>query len=90
MNSEFDDTKMVAHLPNLDIEVIHRRSWEGNEEMLLITLRATPSFEAFFQFLDRTNPFALWARAIEMTWAPWLRLANPAANAEPKVSASAE
>jgi hypothetical protein len=78
MKSDYNDTKAVAHLPNLDIEILHRRPWAGNEELLSITLRATPSFEAFFQFLESANPFAIWTRAIETAWAPWLRVTNPA------------
>jgi len=81
MNSEYDDTKAVAHLPNLDIEIHHRRPWEGNEEILTITLRAVPSFESFFDFLEAANPAVTWMRAIETAWAPWLRLAKKPASA---------
>jgi hypothetical protein len=78
MSSEYDDTTAVAHLPNLDIEIHHRRPWEGNEEILTITLRAAPSFESFFQFLEAANPAIAWMGAIETAWTPWLRLAKPA------------
>src|SRR5215208_2091397 len=44
--SEYDETRATARLPNLDIEILHRRPWEGNEERLMVTLRAVPSFEA--------------------------------------------
>ena len=44
--SEYDETRATARLPNLDIEILHRRPWEGNEEQLVVTLRAVPSFEA--------------------------------------------
>lgn len=76
MTSEYNDTKAVAHLPNLDIEIHHRRPWEGDEEILTITLRAAPSFNSFFQFLEATNPAFMWMRAIETAWAPLLRLTN--------------
>jgi len=46
--SDYDETKAVAHLPNLDVEIFHCR-WRGEEELLSITLRAVPSFETFFQ-----------------------------------------
>lgn len=78
---EFDETKAVAHLPNLDIEIFHRRPWQGNEELLSITLRATPSFDSFFRSIDTTNPLffnpmAFWLKAFETAWSPWLRLAE--------------
>src|SRR3954466_2501905 len=50
--SEYDETRATARLPNLDIEIVHRRPWEGNEEHLVVTLRAVPSFEAFGRFLE--------------------------------------
>src|SRR3954466_5879994 len=50
--SEYDETRATARLPNLDIEILHRRPWEGNEEHLMVTLRALPSFEAFGRLLE--------------------------------------
>jgi hypothetical protein len=72
--SEFDETKAVAHLPNIDIEIVHRQPWQGDEELLTITLRVVPSFDAFFRAVEAANPFHFWLRAIETAWAPWLRL----------------
>jgi hypothetical protein len=84
--SDFEDTKAVARLPNLDIEIFHRRPWQGNEELLSITLRATPSFESFLRSAESANPFlfgpmafnpmAFWLRAAQTAWSPWLRLAG--------------
>ncbi len=75
--SEFNETKAVAHLPNVDIEIYHRRPWQGDEELLTITLRAVPSFDAFFRAVEAANPFLFWMRAVETAWAPWLRLVEP-------------
>ncbi|HYP58032.1 MAG TPA: hypothetical protein VEQ35_07065 [Beijerinckia sp.] len=70
--SDYDETRAVAHLPNLDIEIFHRRPWQGDAEILSITLRATPSFEAFGRFLETTNPMVLWMRMMGKAWSPWL------------------
>jgi hypothetical protein len=35
--SDYADTRLVARLPHLDIEVLHRRQCEGEEQQLLIT-----------------------------------------------------
>jgi hypothetical protein len=75
MQADYDDARAVAQLPNLDIEILHRRPWRGDGEMLSITLRATPSFDAFFKIFE-TNPAAFWMRAVEMAWSPWLKLAE--------------
>ena len=74
--SDYEETKAVARLPNLDVEILHRRPWQGNEELLTITLRATPSFDAVFDFARTANPMLFWMRAMETAWAPWLRLAR--------------
>ncbi|WP_395667228.1 hypothetical protein [Methylocella sp.] len=76
MAADYDDVKAVAHLPNLDIEIQHRAPRPGQGEVLTISLRATPSFEAAFRHFEDANPFAFWTRAIEDAWAPWLRLAG--------------
>jgi hypothetical protein len=72
--SDNDKTKAVAHLPNLDVEILHRRPWHGEEELLSITLRAVPSFVTFFHFVQAPNPMLLWMRTLETAWSPWLRL----------------
>ncbi len=70
--SEYDETRATARLPNLDIEILHRRPWEGNEEHLMVTLRAVPSFEAFGRLLEASNPLLVWTRMMEAAWSPWV------------------
>jgi hypothetical protein len=67
-----DTTRATAHLPGLDIEIEHRRSPNADAELISIHLQAMPSFEAFGRFLEATNPFAFWARAMQLAWQPWL------------------
>lgn len=84
MQSDYDETKAVARLPNLDIEIRHSRPWrdqvqrgaQAEGEILTITLRATPSFDAFFGALEAANPALFWMRTFETAWAPWLALAG--------------
>src|SRR4051794_8798064 len=70
--SEYDETRATARLPNLDIEILHRRPWEGNEEHLMVTLRAVPSFEAFGRLLAASNPLLVWTWMMEAAWSPWM------------------
>ena len=65
-------TRATAHLPGLDIEIMHRRAVEGDAEQISINLRAVPSFEAFGRALELANPFAFWAQAAQLAWLPWL------------------
>jgi hypothetical protein len=58
---EVDATTATAHLPGLDIEIVHRLP-DGDAERILINLQATPSFEAFGRYLEAVNPFVFWAR----------------------------
>ena len=71
--SEYDETRATARLPNLDIEILHRRPWEGNEEQIVVMLRAVPSFEAFGRLLEASNPLLVWTRMMEAMWSPWVR-----------------
>jgi hypothetical protein len=71
--SEYDETRATARLPNLDIEILHRRPWEGNEEQLVVMLWAAPSFEAFGRLFEASNPFLGWTRMMEAAWSPWVR-----------------
>lgn len=57
-------------LPGLDIEIVHRRSREGDAEETSINLQAVPSFEVFGRFLEQANPFALWMEAARLAWLP--------------------
>jgi hypothetical protein len=70
--SDFDETKASARLPHLDVEIVHRRARDGAAEQILVSLQATPSFEAFTQFFDTVNPFRLWANLFQMMWLPWV------------------
>jgi hypothetical protein len=70
--AETGTTRATAHLPGLDIEIMHRRAVEDHAEQISINLRAVPSFEAFGRALEAANPFAFWAQAAQLAWLPWL------------------
>lgn len=62
------ETKAVALLPNLKIEILHARSPEGDAERLSINLMAYPSFEAFGRYLEAAGPFLFWPWFIPAAW----------------------
>jgi hypothetical protein len=81
--SEFDaaarDSDAItapARLSGLAIEIVHRRTPERYAEQISLHLQAVPSFEAFGRFADSMNPFAFWARAMQLAWLPWLAVAQ--------------
>lgn len=88
-----DETRAIARLPHLEIEIRHRRLPEEQAEQLAISLRATPSFAAFAAFLERQapwpwlalQPWLLSARLVQASWQPWLAAlaAASAAHAQP-------
>jgi hypothetical protein len=65
-----------AHLPGLEVEIVHGRSADGDREQISITIQAMPSFAAFEQYLRAMNPFTLWVEAVRLAWAPWLPAAQ--------------
>ena len=71
-----EPTRATAHLPGLDIEIVHRRSRDGEAEQISINMQAVPSFEAFGRYVEAANPFAFWAQAAQLVWSPWLDLAR--------------
>jgi hypothetical protein len=90
--AETGTTRATAHLPGLDIEIMHRRAVEGHAEQISINLRAVPSFEAFGRALEAANPFAFWAQAAQLAWLPWLEtlaLARELTPSLPRSSADA-
>ena len=74
--SEIDITKATAHLPGLDIDIVHRQSPNGDWEQMSINLRATPSFEALGRSFEVIDPFTLWMQAGRLMWLPWLLTAQ--------------
>ncbi len=80
-HGEDDATRAIAHLPGLDIEVVHRRL--PGAEQISIHLQGTPSFGAFGRALEAGNPFAFWAEAARLMWLPFLPWFGPWLNAPP-------
>ena len=68
------ETRAVAALPGLDIEIHHREEPAERTEYLSITLRATPDLATAAPLLD---PLRLLAAAGFNPWLAWLRLADP-------------
>ena len=62
-----DDTRAVARLPNLEIEIRHRKVPEEGAEYLALSLRATPSLNAAALWLD-----PLWPMRMLVAMNPWL------------------
>jgi hypothetical protein len=75
-SNDVEPTTASAHLPGLDITIVHQRSASGNAEQISINLQAVPSFEAVGRFLEDANPFAFWIHATRLVWAPWFEAAR--------------
>src|SRR5262245_31585724 len=75
-NRDVDSTTASARLPGLDIDIVHRRSSDGDSEQVSITLTAVPSFQAFGRALEAANPFAFWEATMRLAWLPWLEAAR--------------
>ena len=75
-DSGIDATKASARLPGLDIDIIHRRSQNGDWEQMSVNIRAAPSFEAVGRSFEAADPFTLWMQAARLMWMPWLLMAQ--------------
>src|SRR5262249_37802688 len=67
-----DQTRAIARLPALNIEIAHGRGPAGGSEWINIRLAAAPSFAAFGRWLEFANPLAYWTEAVRLAWLPWL------------------
>lgn len=65
-----DDTRAVAKLPNLDIEVRRRLAPDEGAEYLSVSLRATPGLDAVARWLDPFGHMRAWA-SLKPWLAPW-------------------
>lgn len=79
MEKPADETRAVARLPNLDIEILHRKRPEEGAEYMSITLRATPSFRAMDEYLNAMGGPMLamlsplsWMGMAQAFWQPFL------------------
>jgi len=73
-----NETRAVARLPGVDMEITRRRL-SDNAEQLQITVQARPGFDALATFAPQRlwwwPPVAsmlLWQQAMRAFWAPWL------------------
>ncbi|WGF89326.1 hypothetical protein [Marinivivus vitaminiproducens] len=78
-----DTTRATAHLPYLDVEIRHRKSDDEDAEYLSLTLKATPSLDAFgrhvaqpevFAALMQMHPMTWWWRGAQAMMQPWLAM----------------
>lgn len=81
--SDFDDTRTTARLPGLDVEILHRRTWDGGREGVQVTVQAVPMQETVARLFEASNPMLMWMRMAEAAWAPWLAFMAPPRIPEP-------
>jgi hypothetical protein len=85
-----DETKLTAHLPTGNVEMVVREHRDGDSDVMMISIRATPGFQALGQSLNPmalmwANPMGLWMKMAELAWRPWLgALGAPGYRALPK------
>ena len=68
VRGDYNETRVLARLPNLDIALVHRAGGAGEEFML--ALRAVPSFAAR-QDLIEADPVLLWMRLSGAFFRAW-------------------
>ncbi len=67
-----EETRAIARLPGLDIEIVHRRPQGEAGEAIGIMLHATPSFEALSRTMFPPNPLLAWAEFAQAMWGAWI------------------
>jgi len=81
------ESRAVAHLPGLEIELRHKKAPGEHAEYLAVTLKATPDIDAVAAWLTpmrmaqamlAMNPFLAWAASANPFVAAMLRPERPA------------
>ncbi len=76
------ETRAIAQLPQLEIEIRHKELEAENAEFIAITLKATPNLQAVANWLtpfsaimavQPWNPWMVWHKAAISMWQPWLQ-----------------
>lgn len=70
-----DETRAVARLPHLDIEIRHRKASDESAEYLSVSLRAAPDLRAAAGLLDPLVLLATWTAF--NPWLAWMQLMSP-------------
>jgi hypothetical protein len=84
-----EEIRATARLPHLDVEIAHRRLPDEDAEQLSIHLRASPSFGAMADYLQRrpwswlaVSPLLIWQESVRAFWATWLPVPRALPSAE--------
>lgn len=77
-----EDTKFIANLPMVDVEVSRKAAEDGSGEILTIRMKATPSLDEAAEVLAPrllsafplmfANPAMLWMQATQAAMTGWL------------------
>lgn len=80
------ESSVTAHFPGLDVKVSRRALPDGSAEVLMVGLKATPSFDAVGQMLTQSlvlpgpalvlQAMEAWVGLSLAAWQPWLEVAS--------------
>ena len=72
-DTAYEEIRATARLHGLDVDVLHRRAWDGSAEQLEVTVRTVPPLEALGRLVELSNPLLVWTRMMQAAWSPWMR-----------------
>jgi hypothetical protein len=64
------ETRALARLPNLDIEILHRPARDGRGEQVALLLSAHPQGSPALMN-GFSAPMLLWMQMLQAMWSPW-------------------
>ena len=70
---DYDETRARCELPQMEIDIVHRRTREGDAELIAISLQMFPAAQAFDRLVAMSDPFRFWGQLAEAAWWPWLQ-----------------
>ncbi len=70
---DFEETRAHCRLPQMDIDIVHRRAREGDGEFLAISVEIMPFSRVLDRLAAMSDPFRFWGQLAEAAWWPWLQ-----------------
>ena len=72
-DDDFEETRAYCRLPQMDIDIVHRRARAGDGEFMTINVEIVPFSERFDRLFAMSDPFRFWGEMAELAWWPWLQ-----------------
>jgi hypothetical protein len=70
---DLEEIRAYCRLPQMDIDIVHRKAREGDREFLAINIELIPFSQGLDRLVAMSDPFRFWGQLAGAAWWPWLQ-----------------